>query len=283
MTNFDVLPDLDDTTIILCCKNAANSIKICIDAIRDNKVKNLIVIDGNSDDGTQEILRTLGVKFIVGDGQGLSLDRQKGIDICQTTFALFVDSDHVIPKNFIHEMIKTFILSECDFLQSKLRIHRPIGILNKGEDVYYMLIQNIDRYDRMVGLAPSLFRVEDLKSGGQWQLLSSLALTIDDTSWATRAFRAGAKFRISGPTVEQIHRADIRNYIKKFMWYGKGDGEYMLEFPDRRWSMIYHLLFRYPVIYGIRMLANRSLNGLIFVNLQGIVRMFSAARVLMRS
>jgi glycosyltransferase involved in cell wall biosynthesis len=237
---------------------------------------NLLVIDGHSTDNTREILDEMKIPFLVGKGEGLSRDRQFGIDESQTKYTLFVDSDHLVGDDFFKEIFTAYQKSGVTFLQTRLRLYSPSRLLSKGEDFYYICFHNEHWNKNMIGLAPSIFVTNDLKTGSKWQLFSEKSMVIDDTSWAKRASDSGATFIVGGPEVFQVHPEGLISYLKKFAWYGKGDADFMLEFPDRRNSMLFHLLIRYPWIYGFKLLRQRSLGGFVFVQIQGLTRFISS-------
>lgn len=157
---------IQDFTVILCCKNAASTIKRCVESIRLAGAKNLIIVDGWSTDETQAILKSLNEEFRLGARKGLSYDCQIGIDLCTTEYAFFIDSDHVIPSDFFSDMFLTYQSRGCDFLQSKLSIYEPKGALNIGENEYYRHVHNVHWTKNMIGTSPSLFKVQNLQTGG---------------------------------------------------------------------------------------------------------------------
>lgn len=264
-------------TVVVCCKNSSRTIQKCIEAIQDAiGHKRLIVIDGGSNDETRQILESLDVSVRDGYGMGLSRDRQLGIDLATTKFTFFIDSDHLVGREFFLDMFEAFRTNRVDFLQSRLRLFEPKGILALGEDSYYQEFHNKHWNKKMIGIAPSLFITENLKSGKHWQLYSEKSRVIDDTSWAKRASDRGAIFMVGGPEVYQVHSAHIADYLRKFFWYGKGDADFILEFPERKTSMYFHLLIRYPWIFGTRLLLKGKIFGFVFVQTQGFIRFISA-------
>ena len=269
---------IQDFTVILCCKNAASSIKLCVESIRRAGAQNLIIVDGWSTDETQEILKSLNERFHLGAQKGLSYDCQIGIDLCATEYAFFVDADHVIPIDFFSEMFLAYQSHGCDFLQSKLSIYKPKGAFNYGENEYYKHVHNIHWTKNMIGTSPSLFKVQNLKTGGKWEFYSPSANVIGDTSWAKRTHDKGAIFHVGGPTVKQIHAPSAISYFRKFKWYGQGDADFIIENPDKSLGMFFHLAFRYPVIYGVVMLRQLSYRGFLFVVFQGHTRFYYCVR-----
>lgn len=271
-----------ECTVVVCCRNSSKTIKACIESIRKASARmDLLVIDGHSTDNTREILNEMKIPFLLGKGEGLTRDRQFGIDESQTKFTLFVDSDHIVGEDFFEVMLTAYQKSGVSFLQSRLRLYNPSSLLSKGEDFYYRCFHNEHWNKKMIGLAPSIFVTNNLKTGSKWQIFSEKSMVIDDTSWAKRANDSGATFMVGGPEVFQVHAEGLIHYLKKFAWYGRGDADFMLEFPDRRNSMLFHLLIRYPWIFGFKLIKERSLGGFVFVQIQGLTRFISSlARII---
>lgn len=271
----NILFDEDEYTVVVCCRNAEETIFLCAQSIIRARVKNILIIDGHSEDSTQTKLKNMGLDFKLGTGMGLSADRQLAIDCVKTRFTFFIDADHLISNEFFSKMMSEYLDNKADFVQSKLRIFNPKNFLNKGEDEYYRIFHNSHWNKKMIGLAPSLFETKHLKTGAKWQLYSDNSKIIDDTSWAKRASDSGARFAVVNPEVFQIHSPSVFSYLKKFFWYGKGDGDFILEFPNRSISMLLHLCFRYPVIFGLNMLLRFKFHGFFYVVIQGFTRLIS--------
>jgi len=266
-----------ECTVVVCCKNASKTIRSCIESIKKASARvNLIVIDGLSTDKTRDILNEMKIPFLIGKGNGLTKDRQFGIDESKTKLTLFVDSDHFVGEDFFEEMLTAYQKSGVSFLQSRLRLYNPSSLLSQGEDCYYQCFHNEHWNKKMIGLAPSIFVTKNLRTGSKWQLFSEKSMVIDDTSWAKRANDSGATFMVGGPEVFQAHSEGLIDYLKKFVWYGKGDADFMLEFPERRNSMLFHLLIRYPWIFGIKLIRKRNIAGFVFVQIQGFTRFISS-------
>lgn len=263
-----------DCTVILCCKNAEKSIALCLESILLNNPRELIVIDGLSTDRTIEIISSYGVTAHQGLGKGLTSDRQYGIELSTSKWSFFIDSDHVLPKNFLLDMKN--LIEEHDYilLQSKLEIWKPKGLLNKGENSYYEIVHNAIKEEIIPGIAPAIFQTDLLKSTQPLAIDDGMTATIDDTNWAIRAIQKGAKIGIRGPKVSQIHSGSVVDYYKKFKWYGIGDGEFCQAQPEHRKGHYFHLLIRYPFIYSLRSFTKSSHRAIPFLIMQGIVRGF---------
>lgn len=261
-----------DCTVILCCRNSEESINRCLESIVKNKPRELIVIDGLSTDRTAEIISTFGISFVQGLGRGLTADRQLGIDMSKSKWSFFIDSDHVLPENFLITMKN--LIEELDYtlLQSRLEIWHPMGLLNRGENGYYQIVHNGPGEVIIPGIAPAVFRTDSLKSGQPLAIDDGKTATIDDTNWAMKAVNLGARIGIQGPKVSQYHSSSTLGYYRKFKWYGIGDGEFCQAQPRLRAKHYFHLIIRYPILYSIRSLRKGLPVAIPFLVMQGFVR-----------
>jgi hypothetical protein len=219
----------------------------------------------------------MGLDYIQGVGRGLTADRQLGIDLSTTKWTFFIDSDHVIPINFLNDMIKLIEDYNYALIQSHLQIWNPIGLLNRGEDNYYQVVHNAPNENIIPGLAPAVFLTVALKTGMPLAIDDGLTATIDDTNWAMKAKDLGTKIGILGPKVSQLHSSSVKDYYKKFKWYGIGDGEFCHAQPNHRRRHYFHLLVRYPLIYSTRLFRNGLPITIPFLVMQGFVRAFWCA------
>ena len=263
-----------DCTVIVCCRNSAESIKRCLESVLANNPSEIIVIDGFSTDKTVEIISDLGIIYYQGLGRGLTADRQLGIDLSKSKWSFFIDSDHVLPSNFL--AIMKSLIEELDYtlIQSRLEIWKPKGLLNKGENCYYDLVHNAIGENIIPGIAPAVFLTEKLKSEQPLSIADGMTATIDDTNWAIKAVKLGAKIGISGPKVSQFHSSSFIEYYKKFKWYGIGDGEFCQAQPIHRRRHYFHLIIRYPILYSIRSLRKGLPAAIPFLVMQGFIRGF---------
>jgi glycosyltransferase involved in cell wall biosynthesis len=261
-----------DATVVVCTKNSSDTIHKCLIEILKQNPSKLYVVDAFSTDATREIVGNLGVQIIDGLGRGLTADRQLGIENSKSDFTFFIDCDHVIPPDFIEKMLEIIQKDHYVLVQSQLEILNPLGLLNLGEQAYYELFHNNPKEKIIPGIAPAVFRTKLLASGSGLEIDDGSTSTIEDTSWATKALQQGAKIGIQGPIVAQFHSSGFFAYLKKFKWYGIGDGEFCHSHPNLAISHYYHLLFRYPIVYSFRAIWHRKIRAIPFLIFQGVVR-----------
>jgi glycosyltransferase involved in cell wall biosynthesis len=270
-------------SIIVCTKNSITSIEKCLNSITAQSPDELIVVDAGSTDGTVEIARAFTSHIITGAGKGLTADRQIGIEAANYNLAFFVDSDHILPKNYLLDMEEILLTSNYLLIQSKLQIYKPVGILNCGEDAYYRLIHNNSDEEIIPGIAPAIFWRGKLANGSGMEIDDGLTNTIEDTSWAEKAKSRRFSIAIAGPIVSQMHKSGSYEYFKKFRWYGIGDGEFCLTHSRRALGHLYHLSVRYPIIYSWKAVVSGELIAVPFLIFQGYIRLFYCLREIAKS
>ena len=97
----------------------------------------------------------------------------------------------------------------------------------------------------------------------------------DDTDFIYRLKR-DTDFHIgnSSAKTQSLHYGSLKEYVKKFKWYGIGDGEFCIKHPSRAWRMFYHLLINYLFILPLRGMIRGKFKLLPYCWLQGSIRFF---------
>ena len=263
----------EQCTIVVCSKNSERTIFDCLTSLDKYTSCRKILVDGFSNDLTREIAKNFTIDIVDGSGKGLTADRQIGIELSKTKYTIFVDSDHIIPKNFVIEILDLIESTNFDLLQTRLALLHPEGILNKGEDAYYKIVHNNFMENIIPGIAPAIFKTSLFKRGNPLEIDDGKTQTIEDTNWSHKARKLGYKIGIGGPVVLQKHEAGLKAYIGKFYWYGLGDAEFCLS-STLRISMkhLFHLVVRYPFLYSLRAIKLRAFEAIPFLLLQGFTR-----------
>jgi glycosyltransferase involved in cell wall biosynthesis len=262
-----------ETTVVVCAKNEEERIEACLSSLSGQGASEVIVVDGKSTDQTRALATRFGVRVVMGSGEGLTKDRQIGFEASDSEYVCFIDADHILAKGQLQEMMSSMLNLRLDIGQTCLRIPHT-SFWCRGEDESLSMFHNIPGERRMIGVAPAVFKREVLSEFPFDHFITS---TIDDTDLIYRVSKSG-KFRIGilDSTVQQNHFGNLGDYVNKFRWYGKGDGEFMFKHPERARSMVFHLLIRYPGIYALRCLISGKPAGAVFCVLQGFVRLTAA-------
>jgi len=127
-------------SIITVVKNRKNTILRSLESVKNQTHPNIehIIIDGQSTDGTIEIIKTFKGKFklIIERDQGIYDALNKGIKLANGTLIGIMNSDDLyFDVNTVSEAVKTFNIYNCD------------GVYG---DVYYFRTKTPDKFVRVI-------------------------------------------------------------------------------------------------------------------------------------
>ncbi len=105
-----LIPALNEEKNIATVINCINNIK---------KVDEIIVIDNNSTDKTNEIAKSLGIKTILCEKRGKGYCMEYGINYASNDIIVFVDGDICnYSEDFIDKLVEPIFDRNCDFVKS---------------------------------------------------------------------------------------------------------------------------------------------------------------------
>lgn len=258
-------------SVVLCVKNESERIDDCITSIISNNPDEIILIDGDSTDNTVEIAsKYSNIKIIKTKNSNLTKDRQIGIDNARNDYIAMIDADHRLSENDLDMLLQDMIDQNFDIIQSGLISHVNLGFWDSAEEATSNLLFNIPGPKKMIGTAPAIYKKNIFK---HIRFEDNITSTIDDTDFIYRLSLLNQfTYGKSKINIRQYHFANFKIYFRKFLWYGKGDGEFCLKHPNRAYSMIFHLLIRYPIIYSFRSLINLKFKPIPYLIFQGYTR-----------
>lgn len=232
-------------SVVLCARNEAARIEKSIRAIQACQPAELIVVDGGSTDDTVAIAESMGVKVIRSGGKGLAPDRQLGADNARHELVAFIDADHRPAPYALTSLQKDLEEFGLDVVQAGVGIEDN-GFWNRAEHDAMAVFQHTPGpRSLMIGVAPTLYRREVLQAVRFDEVNKEQS---DDADLFKRIVDTGRfTFGVGRTIVPQYHHPEFSDYLGKFRWYGRRDAEFIRTHKDRAHSMIFHLLFRYPI------------------------------------
>ena len=269
---------MDKISVVVCILNEEKRLNDCLSSIVKNSPDEIIVVDGGSKDNSIKIAKQYNVKIIISNHSNLTKDRQKGINAAKNDYVALIDADHRLENNSLNLLIDEFKEYSFDIGQSQLRSYKNNSWINKAEEEFWNITHNKSGPRSMIGVAPALYKKKIFE---KIQFDDTITKTIDDTDFIYRlSLFTEFKYGILDTKIAQSHDSSLYSYIKKFKWYGIGDGEFCFKHKRRMPSMFYHLLIRYPIIYSVKGLLSRNFYSIPFCVLQGIVRFYFAVTTL---
>ena len=112
---------VSDVAAVVCTMNSISGIRECLTSLLESGVKEIIVVDAFSTDGTKEVARELADLVVTDPGTGLGRARNAGVEKTTKPLILNMGSDNVVPDGELQKMID--YLLENNFCGGK----RPNG------------------------------------------------------------------------------------------------------------------------------------------------------------
>ena len=264
-------------SVVVCVKNEESRLHECLKLIYRNNPSEVILVDGNSTDKTIDVAKKFKkIKIIKSKNSSLTRDRQKGIDAAKHNLVAMIDADHRLKKGDLLLLLQDMFEFNFDIVQSGLVSYKNESYWDYAENESWDITQNIPGKREMIGTAPAIY---NKKVFNFVRFDDRVTRTIDDTDFSYRL----SKFKsinvgIGRTKIQQYHYSNFHTYLKKFQWYGKGDGEFCRKHIERTPSMIFHLLIRYPILHSFDALKKGKLRAIPFFIMQGILRFIGLVR-----
>ena len=137
-------------SVIIVCKNEKDTIGKTLKSVFAQTYKNfeIIVVDGNSTDGTLELLKKyINIKLITGQEQGIYPAMNAGIEESTGEILYFLNANDSLFSNDIFEKItKAFIKNNCDLIYGDTNFQS----LDKNGKTNNTYISHKDFYSKFV-------------------------------------------------------------------------------------------------------------------------------------
>jgi glycosyltransferase involved in cell wall biosynthesis len=99
-------------SVIVPVKNTAKTITDLLDSLMsldyNSEKLEIVVVDGNSTDGTRKIVEEYPVKLVDEEGKGLNAARNTGIKWSKGEIVAYTDGDCIVPPNWVKSIAKNF-------------------------------------------------------------------------------------------------------------------------------------------------------------------------------
>jgi glycosyltransferase involved in cell wall biosynthesis len=265
-------------SVVVCARNESARIADALEGILLNSPDEIIVVDDDSSDATVEIARRYTANVILAKTASLTRNRQIGIDKARNELVAMIDADHILRAGDLDNMFKDLCKYQFDVVQGQLISYANAGFWNRAEEESWNLTHNIPGPMSMIASAPTLYRKRVFESV---RFDGTITEKMDDTDFAYRLARDGRfRFGVGETQIRHLHFAGLSTYLRKFIWYGYGDGEFAHKHPRRAHSIFFHQLIRYPFLYPAKAIFHGQLRAVPFFVLQGLVRFAGLCRYL---
>lgn len=138
-------------SVIVPVFNVEQYLSKCIDSILQQSYKNIevIIVDDGSTDSSSEICdeykrKDTRVKVIHKTNGGLSSTRNKGLDLCNGSYVMFIDSDDYIEKNMVKDLVMAAIKQDADIVQCGFQTIYEDGSIKRKYNYENLVIKHKD-------------------------------------------------------------------------------------------------------------------------------------------
>ena len=265
-----IINEKSELTITLCVLNEEGNVKDCINSLLNEKPFEIIVIDGGSNDKTIEILKKLPVKLIEVDKKGLAFQRNVGVKASTTNFTAIVDADHRPEENALNKLVMEMNDLGYDGIEAQIFSLKNSSYWDYAMEQNFVLTHNLPGTRRMIG-TPCVYKTNVIKKNNFDPKFTGPS---DDTDLCYRIYKLNYKLGVGKSRVFQIHRSNFFDFKKKFIWYGKGDAQFVWYHKERTLSILKHITYNYPIKKSLMAIKNKKINLVPFFLLCGIFRSY---------
>jgi len=220
-------------TLGICTKNSAKTISKTLKSILEldypkEKIE-LVIVDGMSQDNTIEIVKKMlekndiKWKLLSDHGKGLAYARQLIVENAHGKYIIWVDSDHILPSNFVKNHVK--------FMESKPMIGAAEGITkHRGKNLvsilegytwYLYSLKRVNKNLESVGSAGTIYRIEAIKEVGGYDI--NIKGAGEDGDLSRRIRKKGWKLSMNKNAIYYHQtRTTWKSLWKEYYWWGYG-------------------------------------------------------------
>jgi glycosyltransferase involved in cell wall biosynthesis len=180
----------------------------------------VIVVDGQSSDGTAEIARHYGAIVVSDEGRGLGAARRLGAELSQQDDVVFVDADVSVRPDTLEALSQEAHEMGYDALQARLDSLPGRLTYWQAAEIWRRRAQERPGKARVLGCQATLIRRDLLLRVGFDPAFHGAA---EDHDFFFRARAAGATLGHSASAVAYHEdRATFRDFARQRFWYGRG-------------------------------------------------------------
>lgn len=210
-----ILLPVNDISVVVPVRNAEAMLDGCLASIQAQNPREIIVVDGNSTDGSLEIAHRYGATILSDEGRGLPAARMLGARAASGRFVALVDSDVLLQPDSLARLRDELVQGGYDAIQAGLESVSGPGYWGQALAHHH----RSGRSKHWFGLSATLVERETLLSFGFDPSFSSG----EDIELRWRLRNAGAKAFVSETTVVE-HRFDDTFRFAKGQWLADGEG-----------------------------------------------------------
>ena len=220
---------MNDVSVIVCVRNSAGVLTACLESVVENGAAELLVVDGDSTDGSVDVALRFTDIVLHDEGRGLAYARNLGLSAATRGHVAFVGPDNVLPIGTLDAMLDTRNREGWDGVSAQTRMAEPTGWLARSMDRYKAL--RFTTGERTVIGTPTLFPTDVLRAF----MFDPTLTSSDDADLCERMIAAGRRLGISSAVVYESGTESLQSVLKRWRWYGESDAQFYAKYSPT-WS-----------------------------------------------
>mgnify|MGYP002626054220 CR=1 FL=1 len=210
-----------DVSLIIICRNCVDNIESAIQSAISAGPDEIIVVDGNSTDGTLDVIAKYAnqVKLVTDPGKGVAMARQVGADSASSEWLFYLGCDNTIEPDSI-EKLKEYMIAH-DWVLG--------GMLTRIKDTSrYLAFCNNERWKTKITEGPKSvvgtpFMIKtDLLKQFRYNTVRKFS---DDTDLCERLIESGHQIGYSDVICYEMTANSYAELKARFKMYGISDAE----------------------------------------------------------
>lgn len=230
-------------TITVCTLNEEKNIYECISSLKTQNPYEIILVDGNSDDETRKIAENLKITVINAGRKGLAHQRKVAVENTKTKYVAMMDADHRPHRDALNNLVIELEQLRFDGIEGQLFSLNNSSYWDSAMEQNFIVDHNFVGSRDMIG-TPCIYKTKVLKGNNYNPFFTGPS---DDTDLCYRLRKLNYKLGVGSQKIFQKHRSNFNEFRKKFIWYGKGDAQFIYKHPERLKKILHHLLINYPL------------------------------------
>ena len=222
-------------TVGMCVKNSGSVVRKALESVLNQDISchliELIIVDGNSKDGTLNVLKNrlrdsdIGFRMF-SENSGLGMARQMVVDNAFGDYIVWVDADMILSHSYIHKLMA--FMDEhprVGVAAGKYDLYIGQGIVADLENIVYVVDSvygetSASKLGHLPGTEGSIFRVSAIRQVGGFDTRMNGAS--EDIEVVYRMRREGWEIAITNEKFAESTRQSWSSLWAQYVWYGRG-------------------------------------------------------------
>jgi len=223
-------------SVIIPVKNGAPHIKDLLDSLMqvdyEKDKLEIIVVDGNSTDGTREIVSQYPVKLLTEERPGINAARNTGLKYSNGEIVAFTDYDCVVSKNWISKIVNNFQNPKVGCIGGNVLGYHNDFLSQYADKSLMPVMRVFKKRETLNVIKPPLhypagcnmaFKREAFEKTGMFD--EKIKYGFDEDEFVERICMAGYTLVLDPElVVKHKHRPTLIGLLKQTFNYGRGMG-----------------------------------------------------------